>query len=311
MYLYRAYGLYIASSILLPEAVRAEHGKADCKFQLLSANTQGPDRKLDTYLSSEDNLLSYARYGKSYVLRFKDMADFLIEDNCRSISCFAKDNVALETIRHLLLDQALPHSLAQNDQLVLHASAVAIDGSGIAFLGVSKQGKSTITSAFCSLGGALLTDDSLLLRVQPDDIYCVPSYPGVRLWPDSVSGLFEKGAIAKPMLPNLDKYRLSAADNRISFAISSVPLKKIYLLDPYYPNSCSTDIACIPLNIVESFKPILESSFRLDIANQEKIRNEFESISRVIAKVPMARLKYPYGYSFLQAIHQVILTDLR
>ncbi|HMJ14474.1 MAG TPA: hypothetical protein VK524_23825 [Polyangiaceae bacterium] len=54
---------------------------------------------------------------------------------------------------------------------VLHASAVEIDGRGVAFLGPSGCGKSMLAALCCAAGGRLLTDDLLLLRDTPDELF--------------------------------------------------------------------------------------------------------------------------------------------
>jgi len=55
-----------------------------------------------------------------------------------------------------------------SDQIWLNASAVDIDGRGIAILGASGTGKSALALALVALGAALIADDGLWLTVTQD-----------------------------------------------------------------------------------------------------------------------------------------------
>src|SRR5207302_4822469 len=66
--------------------------------------------------------------------------------------------------------------LLQRGSLILHASAIALDGKSIAFCGDSGAGKSTLAAALCRSGWTFLSDD--LSRIEPD----ASGTP--QLWPD-------------------------------------------------------------------------------------------------------------------------------
>ncbi|MEM7296563.1 MAG: serine kinase [Pseudomonadota bacterium] len=50
-----------------------------------------------------------------------------------------------------------------SDHLLLHASAVALEGRGIVIAGASGAGKSSLTLAIMALGGRLVADDRVLV----------------------------------------------------------------------------------------------------------------------------------------------------
>ena len=50
---------------------------------------------------------------------------------------------------------------------MLHASAVAVDGIGLAFVGQSGRGKSTVAALMCVDGAELVTDDVLTVDPGP------------------------------------------------------------------------------------------------------------------------------------------------
>ena len=68
-----------------------------------------------------------------HVLRFRRFAEFVVVDGGRSIRWRAPPATRPETVRHLLLDQVLPAVAFEHSLIGLHASAVVIEGQGIAF----------------------------------------------------------------------------------------------------------------------------------------------------------------------------------
>jgi len=55
---------------------------------------------------------------------------------------------------------------------ILHASAVAVGGDALAFIGASGMGKSTLATLLCSAGATLVTDDVLRLKAEGDNFRC-------------------------------------------------------------------------------------------------------------------------------------------
>jgi serine kinase of HPr protein (carbohydrate metabolism regulator) len=90
--------------------------------------------------------------------------------------------VTSATVEHLYLNQVLPLALSRQGKLVLHGSAVDIGGQGVAFLGESGRGKSTLAASFATEGTRFLTDDGLLLEWVGECCMIIPSHPSIRLW---------------------------------------------------------------------------------------------------------------------------------
>ncbi len=62
-----------------------------------------------------------------------------------------------------------PKLLALRGETVLHASAVRLESSAVAFSGVSGSGKTTTARAWAS-GGTLVCEDQMLLRIHADSV---------------------------------------------------------------------------------------------------------------------------------------------
>lgn len=70
----------------------------------------------------------------------------------------------------LVLAQVLPLAAVLRGYEVLHASAVALGGSAVAFLGASGTGKTTLATRIVARGAALVTDDVLAIEVSDDGV---------------------------------------------------------------------------------------------------------------------------------------------
>jgi len=62
-----------------------------------------------------------------------------------------------------LLETALIHALALRGYVVNHAAALEVDGAVLLAVGPSRTGKSTLCAAVLAAGGAVISDDSVIL----------------------------------------------------------------------------------------------------------------------------------------------------
>jgi hypothetical protein len=135
--------------------------------------------------------VAFARAGRFRYLRFEHSATARISDEVIEIAADPGEDPA--ALRHTLLDFILPLALASAGEMVLHASAVEIDGAAVVILGDAGSGKSTLAAALSALGAGVLADDGVLLRGDEEQAWAVPSYPGLRLWPDAAERARARG----------------------------------------------------------------------------------------------------------------------
>ncbi|MBK8358824.1 MAG: hypothetical protein IPL15_07500 [Comamonadaceae bacterium] len=133
------------------------------------------------------------------------------------------------TVEHLYLNQVLPLALSRQGKLVLHGSAVDIGGQGVAFLGESGRGKSTLAASFATEGTRFLTDDGLLLEWVSDQCMILPSHPSIRLWEDSQDALVSDSATVAPAVSFTTKSRFLAGPG-IPFCDEAWPLQRVFFL---------------------------------------------------------------------------------
>jgi hypothetical protein len=102
------------------------------------------------------------------------------------IEVVTSGDVEWHYVRHLVCGVGLGLALHQRGTLALHASAVAIDGRAVAFVGPKGAGKSTLAAALSARGHTLLTDDVVALDLPDDAPPMVRRGPtNLNLWPDS------------------------------------------------------------------------------------------------------------------------------
>jgi hypothetical protein len=311
---YQVCDLTVESDLPLPELTQAKGKEPECAFRLLRARRVPGAISRDWFhhwrRPDGEIWLSCARQGSGYLLRFTDLADFLVSPEGSDIRCYPVPDTPLETIRHLLLDQVIPLFLSVRGRLVLHASAVVVPGGAIAFLGETGQGKSTLSGSFVTQGFPLVTDDCLLLQEAGEHLIGHPSYPGLRLWPDSVAALFGQGARLCHVAHYTEKERLGPDDGPLPFCADPAPLQRVYVLASYEETEETKAITLAPLSPREAFMELVKHTFRLDIIAQERLSEEFERVARVVALLPVCRLAFPQDLSLLPTVREAILANL-
>jgi hypothetical protein len=250
--------------------------------------------------------LSAARLDGGYLLRFKDLADFVVDRDGSEITlCYADPNTAPETLRHLVLDQVVPAALSLRGMTALHAAAVATPSGVCAFLGPAGSGKSTLAASFSVAGYPAVSDDCLVLKEQ-ERFFAMPAYPGVRLWKDSLDELFGRQSATLPVAHFTSKRRVSGK-SEAEFAREPQPLKAIYWLDRSAEfNAPSVSDATGG----DALMKLLSCSFFLDVTNDTLLTNHFRALGRLAACVPVRMLRVPDGFSALFAVRRAVLADL-
>ena len=69
-----------------------------------------------------------------------------------------------------MLESALIHALAMGGFVVNHAAALEVGGAGLLVVGSSRAGKSTLCAAALAAGGAVVSDDSVILGLDDEGV---------------------------------------------------------------------------------------------------------------------------------------------
>jgi len=125
--------------------------------------------------------------GADYLMQVIDAADLRYFPVAGELHMFAPRDQWINTIEHVLLDQAIPRVLAYSGHLMLHASAVEVAGKALCFVGPSGAGKSTLAATFSLAGYRILADDVVRIEFVDGEPWIYPAYPSLRLCLDATS----------------------------------------------------------------------------------------------------------------------------
>lgn len=156
-----------------------------------------------------------------------DVAAYRIEGG-RRITIAPRLPVGEPAIRVFLLGSVFGLLCHQRGLIPLHAGCVEIDGKAVAFAGNSGAGKSTLAAAFHRLGFPILADDVTVVDVNGAARPVVlPSFPGMRLWRDTMDALDISSGGLDRVRPEIDKYLIPIEQNPVR---SPLPLSMVFHL---------------------------------------------------------------------------------
>ena len=89
---------------------------------------------------------TFARCGDIVVARFFGLADFEIDTATAVVVSHPRPEADPAIVPILLTGTIVAYLLSVGGNLVLHASAVEVDGGALAFIGYSGQGKTTLAT---------------------------------------------------------------------------------------------------------------------------------------------------------------------
>jgi hypothetical protein len=302
---YRLYGAVVASAHDLPELEPAPGAEPAWQVEWETARSVEPERWLREFRFPDGQVwLSSGRVDGGYLLRFHDLADFLVTATGEIIRCHPVAGTPPETLRHLLLDQVIPRLLPLRGLVALHAGAILAPGGAVGFLGETGQGKSTLAASFARAGFALLADDCLALSVGPDGIEAVGAYPGLRLWPDTVS-VAGSSVAGGPVAHYSDKQRLGPGSG-LGFSPGPARLGRLYVLDESDGEDARVERLDPPAGLLE----LLKGTYRMGGEEREMLEREFTALTRLVAGGFVRRLRVPRDLALLPRVHDAVMADL-
>lgn len=243
----------------------------------------------------------FYRLENHYLVSFPDLADFAIAYDGGEIATRPAPGVSMQTVEHLFANQVRPLALSRQLKLVLHAGAIELENSAIAYAGLSGSGKSTLTASFATSGYHFLTDDGLHLEKQGDGYSVHPSHPSIRLWDDSRQALVPDSTATALPLDYTPKTQFLAAGSA-AFCAEPRPLKALYFLGDNRVDSALIKLA----NDADTLIELVRHSFLLDIDQHQSLSLHFAQLADLVKTVPCYRLDYPRHYAALPMVREAV-----
>ena len=224
-------------------------------------------------------------------LAYYDGTQFWLERAGKEIWATWPESATLEDTSSYLLGPVLGLLLRLRGITCLHASAVALEGHGVALVGAEGAGKSTTAAAFAREGHGVLSDDVVALTECESGFRVVPSYPHLCLWPASVAMLYGSVDALPHFSKGWEKHRLSLGDRGTRFECQPLPLGAIYFLGERRKESAP---AVEPVRPQAGLLSLVADSFANKILDREMRAREFEVRGRLVTSVSVRRV-FPHS----------------
>ena len=242
-------------------------------------------------------------------ISYSDGFVFELDAHGRQISAYLPEGQTVNDMAPALLGPIMGILLRLRGICCLHASAVVIDGVGIGLVGASGSGKSTTAAAFARLGYSVLTDDVLALTDRTNHFLVRPAYPRVRLWPQSVVGLFGSADALPRMVQGWDKRVLILQQPGYQFQSEPLPLAALYFLGS---RASVNQVSVIEtVNSAEALMTLVSDSFATNFLDKPGRAAEFDLLSRLVAKTPLRSVAASDDLGQINDLCSAIAEDVR
>ena len=282
------HGLRVASDLALTSG-HPDPGLPDVRFLRGPARTipgDLPPGRLIGTLSSGDGtpFRGISEDDGRWWVRFFHRCDVVVESDLSTVRFWPDPTVDPELLPVFLAGTVIAVVLMLRGHPVLHASAVEVGGRGLAFVGRSGMGKSTLATAFCARGAALITDD--VLRIDLDGVpTCRLGATETRLRDGALPVLDGAGGVA----------RMSADGRHLSvpgrLAADGVPLHAIVV--PAILRDAG-QVAAHRLRAAEALLQLSAFPRVLGWNDERTNREHFEFLGRLLREIPVFAVELPW-----------------
>ncbi len=312
------YGLRIAANIPVPALpIQCESGQIDIRIHLKEQYQSAPVFSAASgdffYISSKSEpddecVLRVAMLdGGGFGFFYSDGARFAVDPRGREVWADWPDDYTLEDACTYLVGPVIAFVLRLRGIVCLHASAMAVDGRAICLMGCSGAGKSTTAAAFAQLGYPVLSDDVTSLDDQGSRFLVQPGYPRINLWPDSVRILFGAEEALPHITPTWGKRYMPLDQTR--FQATPLPLGAVYVLGEHEPGLTAPIVEELSAN--EAFITMVSNTYVNYLLNAEMRSREFGVLGRIVAELPVRRVRLSADSSKLSALCEAIAWDAK
>lgn len=300
--LYTVFGLLVRSNLGIPGLIpeRASIKSWDVEIHL-GASPDGSDELsggleeliyASSYrVDSGVPALEIRRIADGSFLRmdYFDGIQFWLDPAGKSVWGQWPADLSLEDAATCLLGPVLGFLLRLRGVTCLHASAVAFGDSAVAFAGSERAGKSTTAAALGRRGHPVISDDIVALVEHDSTFFVLPAYPYLSLWSDSVNMLYGPDKILPSFSPSYDKRQLLLAENRLQFQKKATPLGAVFLLGERTPEASAPFLETLPAR--DKLLSLVANSYATNVLDKEMRAREFGLLGRLVASVPVWRLR--------------------
>jgi hypothetical protein len=285
MHRYRAYGLRIDSEFALPGLLPGD-GPADAVVHAGEVDPGSEPAPVPRFVgSAREGILSWDEAGAARVRNGEDVV------------VGARQGVDDGMLAAFVVGPVFGILLSQRGLTPLHASAVAVDGRAVAFLGGPGWGKSTLAAALHARGHPIVADDIVAVRLADARATVLPGFPQLKLWPETVSTLGgDPDGLARVVAGAHKRLRPSPA----GFSHDELPLAGIYVLaDEGGPQ-------VEPLEPADAVIELVRHAWAARSLHATAPAERLSRFARLAETVPVRRLRRPMALESLAELGEFV-----
>ncbi len=297
---YSAFGLTIESDFCLPELFElSDSGISDVRITRVSA-VDAPAIPNDSFSFDRPGCTVNVSPGfVSYV--WTDIGRVVVR-NGKEVTVNRAPGAADEDLAPFLTGAVLGNLLEQRGKMVLHGSAVSIDGVGVAFLGEKGAGKSTLALYLEKHGCPLLTDDLLPVTVVGDQVQMIPGPGQIKVWPDSAVS----AGLTLEAMPKISKF----ADKR-SYRCSTGGSDRPVKVDRIYILTEEPKIRIRRIDLPAAFIELTRHAYiSRYLQATGRYADHFKEGSAIVRTIPIFRLGRPHDFNCLPSVSSALMNHV-
>jgi len=334
-FVYSLFGLQIRSNLPIPKISSTqvepssfdqpvpEHAAQDVETQDVEIHLGVAPRKTEQGSGVPDRLAYASEYkdnsgepaiklwkindGQFLRLEYFDGSHFWLDREGTQIWATWPATLTLEDAATYLLGPVLGLLLRLRGVTCLHASAVSLGDSAVAFAGSEGAGKSTTAAALAQQGCPVISDDVVALTEANGIFYVYPAYPYLCLWPESTEMIYGAADALPRLSENDEKQCLSLNKRNLRFEDRLLPLKAIYMLGERRSHAAPKIEA---ISAQQSILALVTNTFATIVLDGPMRAREFETLGRLIPTVKIRRIFAHQNPEHLDELCRLIREDV-
>jgi hypothetical protein len=297
MRLHHVYGCTIASDLdlYLPEVDSSLHPEVTLRRSMEAIDVDWIPEPAELLALWRDEVRGTGfvagRTPQGYRLRIDNLCDFDVSFDLAEVTWKLIPGGDPGMVSVLAAGALLAFRLIMAGNLVLHASAVHACGRGLAFVGASGMGKSTMATLMCAGGATMLTDD--IARIEFDGAHAVLS-------PGAVESRLRPAAVPIMELFSVPGVLRVTSDGRSAMSLpgwTNGPVALDAVVVPL-PSRDQAELALTAISPVQAL--ILLGDFpRLPgWVDTDVLTHQFHRLADLVERVPVYLAVVPWGPPF-------------